>query len=377
MRQRPNDPNMKTSLFVDAEPRPAGSTVRRKRRITKEEEFSEQRVLGLLVLAAVLISVSAFFVGGNHNNHLHRHVAKAYYGYVEEWESKYRAAWEGTEWWLLAESHDPLPLHRNAVAAKVAKLPSGKGDAKQTTVTSFEAERLIDTLFPLKALPLEDRHKALHMGLWRPVSRAMTTGLALKLKVRDKATGDESVIDLGTVPFHQQRSMYSGGEARCMRDQLGTWEEDYTCTVGEYLHALCYKVSKDASGHYVLDKTFGGEGCLPKQGSRPSSWGRINERSHKLNGRQYMTRLAENSTFLTVRHASDPALLEGYSIHEVEPNVSQSITFHALGMAAGFLGLMVLFPTFYFGLPAMRRRLRATTYKLRGKHLSKDSDDES
>ena len=47
------------------------------------------------------------------------------------------------------------------------------------------------------------------------------------------------------------------------------------------------------------------------------------------------------------------------------------------GMAAGFLGLMVVIPTFYFGLPAMRRRLRATTYKLRGKGLAKDSDDES
>ncbi len=46
------------------------------------------------------------------------------------------------------------------------------------------------------------------------------------------------------------------------------------------------------------------------------------------------------------------------------------------GMAAGFLGVMVLAVTFWFGLPAMRRRLRATTYKLRGKQLSKDSDDE-
>ena len=181
----------------------------------------------------MLISVSVFLVRGNHNNHLHRHIDRAYYGCgcpdclratriyayrplvcmhacpvwgfarplpqslrtlaevpqglrclcrsstglkirschlldhrprhacadVEDWESKYRAAWDNTEWWLLAENRDPIPLQHDATPAKVAKPPSGKGEARATTLISFEAERLLDKLFPIKSLPVEDRHK--------------------------------------------------------------------------------------------------------------------------------------------------------------------------------------------------------------------------
>jgi hypothetical protein len=84
------------------------------------------------------------------------------------------------------------------------------------------------------------------------------------------------------------------------RTQKHTYKRTNACAAARPTPPRC-QVSKDSSGHYTLDKAYGGEGCLPSQRSRPASWGRIDVRNQQINNRLYLRKQAENATYFFLR----------------------------------------------------------------------------
>lgn len=268
------------------------------------------------------MAVGGWFATGHHYGHLHQRIADEYGAYLSDWEGGYRADFEATSWELLVGGlAEPLPMTRvtraprppkktprtthgslfstvNSTAADGAALgpvagetstPAGEGEgarggagvpkrrsrrgALAGMLVEFKLDALLQTLHPMRALPLLDRGKAKELGLWRPLTSELAKPVELKLRVTDPwvvgsgaaagagadggagaaatevgaAATDAGVtyeLPLGTIVFHRERAILAGGEGRCVHHQHGVWHADKTCTVTEVLAQLCVKVKR-------------------------------------------------------------------------------------------------------------------------------------
>ncbi|GFR45618.1 hypothetical protein Agub_g7025 [Astrephomene gubernaculifera] len=399
MRQRTVDVNQ-TTVFVGTQPRPVnrgdGGTQKNNSGrgpgpgggsgagdAAAAVEMTEGRAWTLLGAALLMLTVGAFLVRGHHYGHLHRRIEEAYFGYLQSWDRDHLAAFSASSWDLLVEGHPaPLPLSpRTSPSKRVRTKPSSRASSSssssptqpaiaQSPLLEFRLQQgLIGALYPAARIPLADQHRAAHAGLWRPaVTPELRMGRAVTLRVRDGLTGVESRLELGRVAFTRERTIPAGGEARCMYDQQGTWqEEDATCSVHEFLWALCVKVARDkATGTFSLDTSLGGgPGCSPDWGWEAGQWRRLDERRYKINGRLYLPLSARNATVVSVRHGKDPSILEKEAVRQVAPNMEHQILFHAVGLALCFLGLVLLLSVAAFAAPLLLRRVRGAWSRIR------------
>ncbi|KXZ51566.1 hypothetical protein GPECTOR_12g529 [Gonium pectorale] len=287
-----------------------------------------RRAAVLLLVGAALMAAGVFLVRGYQYGHLHRRIEEAYF-------------------------------------TSAADGAGARKRAAQSSLLDFQASGLLETVFFARAstvgLLAADARRAEHARLWRPVGHDLAAGRSMALIVRDGPTGTESRLDLGRVVFSRERTVPAGGEARCMHDQHGVWEADYTCTVNEYLWGLCVRVARDAeSGAYRLDAEpgCGGGGGGGGSGSEAGQWRRLDRRRHSLHGRLHLPLSARNATTVTVKHTRDPSLLEMEAVRRLAPNMEQQILFHAVGMALCFLGFVLLLSVAAFAAPGLLARAR-------------------